>query len=324
MRLCVHPAAALAALAAAALVAPLAQPAFAQAQPAAAPTAAPAAAPTAAPPSANAAVERAFLQRTAIAAADAACDLFTAGERYALKAGLYQSEDELLRANYAAHRIEEAAAGVRAHAKALGCDHPSVREAAATVRDSYRQFAKTNALDYAGVRGVWRASRVAADKWALSETDKATGAVLGLRNGDRKTGRRLAVALPLDGPPPAAVQLYLRDPGRLDEPWLGSPLGVSRTYIPTPRSMTRVAWASETAEEEDADGNAVQVYYFPAAAIAYIEALDPREAVLVEVTPNPRRADRTPVRLLFEVGDFRAAHCFVLIPQPEGAPGGQG
>ena len=77
-------------------------------------------------------------------------------------------------------------------------------------------------------------------------------------------------------------------------------------------------------EEEDADGNAIQVYYFPAAAIAYLEALDPREAVLVEVTPNPRRADQTPVRLLFEVGDFRAAHCFVLIPQPEGAPGGQG
>ena len=44
-------------------------------------------------------VEHAFLERSAISAADEACNLFSEGERYALRAGLYQAEGELLRAN---------------------------------------------------------------------------------------------------------------------------------------------------------------------------------------------------------------------------------
>lgn len=267
-------------------------------------------------------VERVFLERSAIAAADAACDLFTEGERFALKAGLYQSEDELLRANYGRAEIDDAASSVRAHARSLGCDHPSVREAAATVRASYRQFAKTNAMDYPGARGLWRASRVAADQWAMVETDKASGVQFGMRNGveDKKPALRLAVAIPGDMATPSAARLFIRDPAKLDEPWLGSPLGPPRSagarMTPTPRSMTRVVWASDTAEEDDISGAAYRIYYFPAAAATLIEALDPREMIQVELTPDPRAADRTPARIDFEVGDFRAAHAFVRIPQP--------
>jgi hypothetical protein len=267
--------------------------------------------------SSTAGVERAFLERSAISAADDACDLFTKGERLALKAGLYQSQDELLRANFSPDKIADTAATVRAHARSLGCDHPSVREAAATIRGSYRQFAKTNYLEYNGAHGVWRASRVAADQWALSEVDKASNIAFGLRNSTdkKKPGLRLAVAIPQGDTPPSAVQLYIRDPAKLDEPWLGSPLGATNQATPTPRSMTRVEWAAETAEEDDITGDPFQVYYFSDAAIARIEALDPRESVQLEVTPNPRETDRKPVRIAFEVGDFRAAHAFVLIPQ---------
>jgi hypothetical protein len=291
------------------------------AQPAGAQSAAPSA-----PPSATSAVERAFLERSAISAADDACNLFTAGERYALKAGLYQSQDELLRANYSRDIIDDTASGVRAHAKSLGCDHPSVRQVAATIRDSYRQFAKTNYLEYNGARGVWRASRVAADQWALSEVDKTTKIAFGLRNNTdkKKPPLRLAVALPLGDTLPSAVQLYIRDPAKLDEPWLGSPLGATAQYTPTPRSMSHVEWAAETVEEDDITNDPFQVYYFSDAAVARIEALDPREAVLVELTPNPRDKDQKPVRVLFEVGDFRAAHNFVLIPQPTYAPPPEG
>jgi hypothetical protein len=283
-------------------------------------------APPPAAPSATSAVERAFLERSAISAADDACNLFTAAERYALKAGLYQSRDELLRANFPRDEIDDTAASVRAHAKSLGCDHPSVRQVAATVRDSYRQFAKTNSLEYNGAHGVWRASRVAADQWALSEVDKATGVAFGLRNGvidKKKPGLRLAVAIPVGDTLPSAVQLYIRDPAKLDEPWLGSLFGSTGRLTPTPRAMTHTEWAAETAEEDDITGDPFQVYYFSAAAIARIEALDPREAVQLELTPDPRAADQKPVRLLFEVGDFRAAHNFVLIPQPTYTPPGE-
>ena len=279
-------------------------------------------APSANAQSATAGVERAFLERAAISAADDACNLFTTGERYALKAGLYQSQDELLRANFSRDKIEDTAASVRAHAKSLGCDHPSVRQVAATIRDSYRQFAKTNYLEYAAGHGVWRASRVSADQWALSEVDKASGAALGLRNSTdkKKPGLRLAIAIPVGDTLPATAQLYIRDPVRLDEPWLGSLFGSTGQLTPTPRAMTHIEWAAETAEEDDITGDPYQVYYFPEAAIARIEALDPREAVQLELGPNPRDKNQQPVRVLFEVGDFRAAHNFVLIPQPTYAP----
>src|SRR5690348_9425947 len=89
------------------------------------------------------AVERAFLERSAIAASDKTCNLFTDGERLALKSGLYQSEGELLRAGKDPGELADLTDEVRAHAKALGCGHPSVQDVAATVRSSYRQFAKT-------------------------------------------------------------------------------------------------------------------------------------------------------------------------------------
>src|SRR5262249_28788842 len=89
------------------------------------------------------AVERTFLERSAIAAADRYCNLFSEGERLALKSGLYQSEGELLRANKDPHELADLQAEVGAHAKSLGCNHPSVTEVAGTVRNSYRQFVKT-------------------------------------------------------------------------------------------------------------------------------------------------------------------------------------
>ncbi|MBI1360978.1 MAG: hypothetical protein GC155_11930 [Alphaproteobacteria bacterium] len=264
----------------------------------------------------TAGVERVFLERSAISAADDACNLFTDGERFALKAGLYQSEDELLRANYSQTKIDDTAADVRAHAKSLGCDHPSIRDAAATVRSSYRQFAKTNYLEYNGSHGVWRASRVDGDQWALSEPDKQTGAIFGLRrNGDEAHKLRLAVAIPESDTTASAAQLYIRDPAKLNEPWLGTLFGSNGQLSPPPRSMTTPVWASETDSEDDITGNTYQVYYFSNDAIQRISALDPREAVLLELTPDPRAANQKPVRIAFEVGDFRAAMNFVQIPQ---------
>jgi hypothetical protein len=264
-------------------------------------------------------VEHAFLVRSAMSAADDACNLFTDGERYALKSGLYQTQNELLRANYSRERIDDAAAEERAHAKSLGCDSQIIRGVAATIRDGYRQFAKTNYIEYAGGHGIWRASRVAQDQWALSEVDKASGAILGLRR-DKKKELRLAIALPVNGTPPASVKLFLRDPSLMIEPWLGSLFGGGSQLVAAPRAMTRPEWAGETAEEDDIVGDPFYVYYFSKAAVDRLEALDPREAIQLELAPNPREKNQTPTRILFEAGDFRAAHNFVLIPAPTYTP----
>src|ERR1700759_3372058 len=94
------------------------------------------------------ALERTFLERSAISEADERCHLFSDGERFALKSGLYQSRNELLRNNYQAGRIEEVADDARAHVKGLGCDNTAIRDTVATIRDSYKMFAKTNYLEY--------------------------------------------------------------------------------------------------------------------------------------------------------------------------------
>jgi hypothetical protein len=259
-------------------------------------------------------VERTYLERVAIAAADASCNLFSEGERLALRSGLYQAEGELLRADYSPAKLESLGAEVRAHAKSLGCDHPAVLEVAATVRTSYRQFARTNYLQYAGGASAWDASRADSDDWAVKQTDMTTGVIIGLRRGEEFEDLRFAVAIPADGRAPSSVQVFVRDVQKMREAWLG-PIFGAKTLAPAPRSISRPEWAAELEEDEDAAGDPFYVFYFGNTAIERLELLDPREAVQIELTPSPIDKDKTPVKIAFEVGDLRAAHAFAMIPK---------
>lgn len=276
------------------------------------------AAPSAFGDAAIAQVERMFLERTAIAAADKACNLFTEGERLALKSGLYQSEGELLRANYDPAKMDRLANEVRVHARALGCDHPSVLEVAGTIRSSYRQFAKTNFLEYPATNSTWGASRSEHDVWAVNQLDKATDITLGLRreNEEKPEAFTLAVAIPWTKLAPSTVQLYMRDTNKMSDAWLPKLFGPQAKPTPAARSVSRPEWAGRVEEFEDNVGDYYLVYYFGPSAIERIEMLDPREAVQLEITPNPLKKDKTPVRVNFEVGDIRAAHAFAMIPKP--------
>jgi hypothetical protein len=263
--------------------------------------------------------ERTFLERTAIYAADKACNLFTKGERLALISGLYQSEGVLLRANYRPETIRSLAASVSAHAASLGCRHPSVLEVAGVIRDSYRQFQKTGFLEYPATHSSWLASRSRHDRWAVSQTDMSSGVTLGLRRPEGSLNKdefSFAVAIPARRTPPSVVQLFIRDPARMSEPWLGGVSAPSGTLSPPPRAMSRPEWAARSRLETDSVGADILVYYFPASIIARLEALDPREAVQLELTPSPRDPDGRIERITFETGDFRAAKSFTLIPEP--------
>lgn len=267
----------------------------------------------------TAAVERTFLERSAISAADEKCGLFSEGERLALKSGLYQAEGELLRAKIDPGEIEQMSRDVRVHARQMSCDHPDVSAVAATVRSSYRQFSRTGYLEYPSGRSTWGASRSPHDQWAVSQTDKASSYVFGLHQEEKSPGvLKLAVAVPYDYKPPSSVKLFLRDPDKLPEPWLGTSLGgpPTATLAPPPKSVSRIEWASEMKEEENTVHDWFYICTFSPAAIQHIEALDPREAVSIEVTPSPLAKDQKVVRVVFEVGDLRAAHAFAMIPQP--------
>jgi hypothetical protein len=259
-------------------------------------------------------VERTFLERTAIAAADASCNLFSEGERLALRSGLYQAEGELLRADYTHQKLENLAAEVRSHAKSLGCDHPAVLDVAATIRSSYRQFTKTNYLQYAGGTSAWDASRSEHDDWAVKQADKTTGIIIGLRRGDDFDDLRFAIAVPADGRAPSSVQMFVRDVKKMREPWLG-PIFGTKTLAPAPRSIARPEWPAEREEDEDVVGDPFYVFYFSETAIERLELLDPREAVQVELMPSQIDKGKTPIKITFEVGDLRAARAFALIPK---------
>jgi hypothetical protein len=260
-------------------------------------------------------VERLYLERTAIAAADAACNLFTGPERLALQSGLYQAEGELLRANYTPAKLASLATKVRAQTKALGCDHPDVMQVAGTIRTSYRQFARTNYLEYPAANSTWGASRSEHDAWAVMQTDKATGIVFGLRRGEKFEDLRLAVGIPARGRAPSAAQLVLRDANKMSDPWLNSLFGAATAARP-PRAVSRPEWAGDAEEAEDSTGAPFYVFYFSPAAIERMERLDPRETVYVELTPSPMAKDKTPVSVAFETGDIRAARAFAMIPKP--------
>jgi hypothetical protein len=278
------------------------------------------------------ALERVFQERAAISAADERCALFTEGERYALKSGFFQSRNELLRNNYRPAEIEDLASDARSRVKGLACDNAAIRDKVATIRESYRMFAKTNYLEYNSAHGHWGASRIVFDQWAVMEADATTRVAIGLRRGGPDSTARLAlprsagsdldlrfaVALPAGAwsVPPASVQLRMRDPQKLSQPWLGALRGATPALSTPPRSVSRVEWAGGFGRQDDITRQPFLVYYFPAAVAARIEALDPRESIEVEVTPSPRASDQKVKSYLFEVGDFSAAVAFAMIPQP--------
>lgn len=268
-----------------------------------------------------AAVRRTWLERVAISAADETCHLFSEGERLALRSGLYQAEGELLRAKTNPAEMKRLSAQVSAHAKSLGCGHPEVVSVSATVRNSYRQFVKITYLEYPATHSMWGASRSEHDRWAVSQTDKTTGLMFGLRRVPGKPNdTRLVVAMPAAGVTPASAQLIFRDPEKLPEPWLGSLSGASAKLAAAPRSVSRIEWAGKVMSAKDEVGNPIWIFAFNTSAIEGLEQLDPREAVQVNLNPAARAKEQTPKQITFELGDFRAARAFSMIPKTDDAP----
>ena len=263
----------------------------------------------------NAGLRRTWLERVAINAADETCHLFNPGEKLALRSGIYQAEGELLRNGESAREMTRLSAEVSERARSLGCGHPDVVSVAATVRNAYRQFAKTSYIEYPAANSTWGASRSIHDKWAISQTDKTSNMMFGLRRVPGQADQvRLVVAMPAKGVTPASAQLAFRDVEKMPEPWLGSISGKSAKLAAPPRSVTRLAWAGKVMSAKDEVGNALWIFAFDASAIEHLELLDPREAVQVNLLPAARAKDQKPKTFTFELGDFRAARAFSMIP----------
>jgi hypothetical protein len=149
----------------------------------------------------------------------------------------------------------------------------------------------------------------------VMHTDKATGVIIGMRRGDEFGDLKLAVSIPADGRPPSAVQLFMRDANKMSDPWLGQLFGTTQ-LAPPPRSISRPEWAGDMEQDTDSTGRPYYVYYFSPAAVERLEKMDPRESASLELAPSPMSKVKDAIRIPIEVGDFRAAHIFALIPKP--------
>lgn len=268
----------------------------------------------------DAAVSRRFIERSAVAAVDASCRLFSDGEKLALASGLYQAEGELLRSGETPVRLRALADEAADHARALGCNSGPIREVAAQIRSAYLAFQRVGYLEYPGAHGRWAASRIATDQWSVKSLDAASGATFGLRRIDPQHVI-LAVTLPWAAArPPASVVLRMRDKAKLNEAWLGSVTGSTGKLAAPPAATSRDDWATDIRLGRDAAGAPLAIAVFPETARARLSELDPREAVAVEVTPSARDPNPTTRRFVFEVGDFRAASAFAAIPAPAPPP----
>jgi hypothetical protein len=268
-----------------------------------------------------AALRRTWLERVAISAADKVCALFSEGERLALRSGLYQVEGELLRAKQSRAEMTRLAAEVSERAASLGCGHPDVVSVAATVRNSFRQFAKTSYIEYPAARSTWGASRSEYDKWATSQTDKASGLIFGLRRTPGKPDEfRLAVSMPARGATPAAAQLVFRDVEKMPDPWFGSLSGKDGKLAAPPRATSHLIWAAKVMAGKNEVSEPIWIFVFAASAIEQLDLLDPREAVQVNLLPAPRAKDQAKRQVTFELGDFRAARAFAMIPKIDFPP----
>lgn len=260
---------------------------------------------------ASEALERTYAERMALLAVDGRCALFNPPMRHALRAGANQARGALLRSGWTNARAD--ALSARAHSLMADrpCADPTVITAVRSAEAGFSGYRRLAQMAFPGTERTWQARRRSdADGWLVVQADGDNR--FGLRLGE--AGPEAAFMLPLDpkAPVPMAARLLLRDARRaptspLDIP--GRRVGQLSDNTPHP-AMAKVLLANgrSTAAASDASGRRIARFTFPEAALAEIAALDPREAVVIELEgPNGVQ------RRLVEVGDLGAALAFVRI-----------
>ena len=264
-----------------------------------------------------------YYERAVMSAAGARCGLFTPGLAAALEAAEYQARGAALRAGVADAVLQAASARAEAKARTVSCTSADLKTAGARVRLAFADYGKLLRMTFPGDIAGWKADRSLPRQgpvWRLSQTPSGGGALNFGLIGDWKAPYQLVVMSPLGpGDPPYAARLIMRDPARAPGPYLNVARLGSTARIPLaarvpPRSAAQVFTAEArlpaSPELTPQGATAAEVFRFPAAAIAAMAALDPREAVTIEFLYMG--GSRDSVRQAFvEVGDFAAGKAFL-------------
>jgi hypothetical protein len=255
-----------------------------------------------------------LFERTLMSAAGARCRLFAPDVAAALVAGGRQARGAALRAGVDPDVLDGVEARARRRAAATACDAPELIAAARKVEAAFAGYSRMPTIVYPGAFATWRAERRALG-WRLSQAARpAPGpAVFGLA----EAGPRRDVLTFVAGWPGAlgasGARLVVRDPAKAPRPYL-DPRRKDLAGRSPPRAASRVFLASDRdaapPELTPAGAASAAAFRFPAAAAEALEALDPREALTIELVYPGRRGERVE-RITFEVGDFAAGRAFL-------------
>lgn len=252
----------------------------------------------------------AFADRAAAIALDDRCGFFTAPERAALEAAWLQSRGVLLREGRTRAELEEAGAHIVRRMAATPCDDPQALGRAAVVRGAYEGYRRLSSMEFPGDARSWRAERnLTADTWPLAQAIDDGGAVFGLAAAAAGVELSLLCTPPAGATPASAVivaRAAQRSPG-LHDPSLGG-------LLADPERPGWVRWAPPEhaealfwANRRQLNGRSAR-FAFPDAARDAIAALDPREAIRIDIFDG---AGRRIARHYVEVGDFAAGLAFL-------------
>ncbi len=239
-------------------------------------------------------------------AAGRRCGFFGPGVASALEASRSQARGAALRAGDPPAALDAVEGRAQARAAAADCHAPGLLTAADRVRTAYVDYAKLSVMRFPGPRSAWRAERpdprLGGDRWRLVQALPGTG---GWMLFGSVSGRPALLDARQGAAPAATARLRLRDPARLDAPFLSGPppAAMSRAILASGRGFAARALLPAGASRG-------VLYVFPQATLGALAGLDPREtaqAELVYPTAGRDRIEDAPL----EIGDLAAALAFL-------------
>jgi hypothetical protein len=244
-------------------------------------------------------------ERTLMGAAGVRCGLFTPQVLDALATAREQARGAALRAGDSPAAAAATQARALQRAGAVDCRSAGLQTAAGRVREAYASYARLMQMRFPGPRSAWLALRpapgVKGPRWAVVQALPGSGGWLLFGVAD---GRPALLDARRGAGPAASARLLLRDPGRLDRPFLQGPPppSVSSAVLAAARSpAARTLWP--------AGATGATLYLFPQDLLGRLERLDPREVAAVELIYPAAGRDRV-VAASLEIGDLRAAAAF--------------
>ena len=250
-----------------------------------------------------------YYERAFVVAADARCNLFAPHIDAALQAATAQARGAALRSGTGPSELAAAADRARARAATVSCSDPQLAMVRARVDGAFAGWMRTPRMDFPGTRRNWTANRIrsTAANWRLQQTSMvgASPVAFGYTGQGNASGLTAVVSF-VGRSRPYAARIVLRDPARVQRPWLAGD-GLA------PVSARASLWATGVAPAEATllagERRTGEAWRFPAAVADALERLDPRETFAVEF----HFRDGSVATAKFEAGDFTAGRAFLAM-----------